>query len=135
MGRGGSANNSNFYTDYIFPTNMRMKNPGCTTTASHNLFVNKQYLSPDPIGLLGGVNPYAHVNNRLKFIDRLGLYKILSPDRDKSKCCKLMRGNISPKSWEKFPSIGRDSSFITDKEATLKYFSGVQNGEVTIPNH
>jgi len=84
---------------------------------------------------LGGVNPYAHANNRLKFIDRLRLYKILAPERDKSKCCKMMRGNISPKSWEKFPSIGRDSSFITDKEATLKYFSGVQNGEVTIPNH
>lgn len=46
MGREESANNSNFYTDYIFPTNMRMKNPGCTTTASHTLFVKQAISEP-----------------------------------------------------------------------------------------
>jgi RHS repeat-associated protein len=34
-----------------------------------------QYLTPDPIGLLGGVNPYGYVHNPLSWIDPLGLCK------------------------------------------------------------
>jgi len=32
-----------------------------------------QYLSPDPIGLSGGVNPYGYVHNPLGWVDPLGL--------------------------------------------------------------
>lgn len=32
-----------------------------------------QYISPDPIGLAGGVNPYGYVSNPLQWIDPLGL--------------------------------------------------------------
>ncbi|WP_369427118.1 RHS repeat-associated core domain-containing protein [Providencia sp. PROV236] len=32
-----------------------------------------QYISPDPIGLLGGFNPYGYVHNPTKYIDPLGL--------------------------------------------------------------
>ncbi|MBG5917264.1 RHS repeat domain-containing protein, partial [Providencia stuartii] len=32
-----------------------------------------QYISPDPIGLLGGLNPYSYVHNPTKFIDPYGL--------------------------------------------------------------
>ena len=32
-----------------------------------------QYISPDPIGLLGGLNPYSYVHSPTKFIDPLGL--------------------------------------------------------------
>lgn len=32
-----------------------------------------QYLSPDPIGLLGGLNPYGYVANPLRWVDPLGL--------------------------------------------------------------
>ncbi len=32
-----------------------------------------QYISPDPIGLAGGFNPYSYVHNPAKFVDPLGL--------------------------------------------------------------
>ncbi|WP_338804620.1 RHS repeat-associated core domain-containing protein [Xenorhabdus griffiniae] len=32
-----------------------------------------QYISPDPIGLAGGVNPYGYVHNPVNFVDPLGL--------------------------------------------------------------
>ncbi|WP_053067849.1 RHS repeat-associated core domain-containing protein [Xenorhabdus khoisanae] len=32
-----------------------------------------QYITPDPIGLAGGMNPYSYVSNPLKWIDPLGL--------------------------------------------------------------
>lgn len=38
-----------------------------------------QYVSPDPIGLLGGDNPYGYVVNPLKYIDPLGLCKTDAP--------------------------------------------------------
>ncbi|HEX4504041.1 MAG TPA: RHS repeat-associated core domain-containing protein [Scandinavium sp.] len=34
-----------------------------------------QYLSPDPIGLAGGINPYGYVANPLRWVDPLGLCK------------------------------------------------------------
>ncbi|CNH96732.1 YD repeat-containing protein [Yersinia aldovae] len=38
-----------------------------------------QYLCPDPIGLLGGVNPYAYVHNPLGWVDPLGLVAASTP--------------------------------------------------------
>ena len=35
-----------------------------------------QYISADPIGLLGGVNPYGYVANPLSWVDPLGLIAI-----------------------------------------------------------
>ncbi|TDB41262.1 sugar-binding protein, partial [Photorhabdus khanii subsp. guanajuatensis] len=32
-----------------------------------------QYLSPDPLGLAGGVNPYGYVHDPVSWIDPLGL--------------------------------------------------------------
>ncbi|MFP2424329.1 RHS repeat-associated core domain-containing protein, partial [Pseudescherichia vulneris] len=40
-----------------------------------------QYLTPDPIGLAGGVNPYGYVHNPLGWVDPLGL-----------ACCSIKPG-------------------------------------------
>ncbi len=32
-----------------------------------------QYISPDPIGLMGGLNPYGYVHNPLSWVDPFGL--------------------------------------------------------------
>ncbi|MDC9621326.1 DUF6531 domain-containing protein [Xenorhabdus sp. XENO-7] len=40
-----------------------------------------QYISPDPIGLLGGVNPYGYVYNPLTWIDPFGLVACSPKDR------------------------------------------------------
>ena len=60
-----------------------------------------QYLSPDPIGLAGGVNPYGYVANPLRWVDPLGL-----------ACCDFFKGTeytdkviVQMKSgdWHSFP--------------------------------
>ncbi len=38
-----------------------------------------QYLTPDPIGLAGGVNPYGYVHNPVGYIDPLGLVAVDAP--------------------------------------------------------
>ncbi|OTA15764.1 RHS family protein [Xenorhabdus beddingii] len=39
-----------------------------------------QYISPDPIGLLGGLNPYGYVHNPLSWVDPLGLTSCPPPE-------------------------------------------------------
>lgn len=48
----------------------------------HRYYDNEtvQYLSPDPIGLSGEVNPYGYVANPRKWIDPLGLTAEYKPD-------------------------------------------------------
>nr|WP_282564009.1 RHS repeat-associated core domain-containing protein [Providencia rettgeri] len=46
---------------------------------------NGQYISPDPIGLLGGVNPYGYVHCPTNFIDPLGLISSCSAEIDPKK--------------------------------------------------
>ncbi|MGY3866525.1 hypothetical protein [Aeromonas bivalvium] len=40
--------------------------------------------------------------------------------------------NISPTSWDQYPSIGRDGTFVTDTRGVMKYFEDARSGEVTI---
>jgi len=41
--------------------------------------------------------------------------------------------NISPKSWDAYPAIGRDGTFISNKQGVMKYFPHAGNvKEITI---
>ncbi|MBL5886573.1 RHS repeat-associated core domain-containing protein, partial [Lelliottia aquatilis] len=60
----------------------RLRFPGQYEDEESGLYYNRfryydaetgQYLSPDPIGLMGGTNPYGYVANPLRWVDPLGL--------------------------------------------------------------
>ncbi|WP_242607434.1 RHS repeat domain-containing protein, partial [Enterobacter hormaechei] len=92
-----------------------------------------RFTQQDPIGLAGGINLYQYAPNALKYIDPLGLCKVKSARARQAKMLKDDVGyNISPKSWDQYPAIGRDGTFITDKKGALKYFNGIEDGDVTI---
>nr|WP_275366857.1 RHS repeat-associated core domain-containing protein [Xenorhabdus bovienii] len=57
-----------------------------------------QYISPDPIGLLGGLNPYGYVHNPTEWVDPFGL-----AGKD---CDKLKWGN--PKSGPTYGHTFKD---------------------------
>ncbi|WP_449576533.1 RHS repeat-associated core domain-containing protein [Lelliottia nimipressuralis] len=59
------------HANCVFRVSTRMKNPGCITR--YYDCETGQYISPDPIGLAGGINPYGYVHNPLGWIDPLGL--------------------------------------------------------------
>ncbi|QMV99495.1 type IV secretion protein Rhs [Enterobacter hormaechei] len=83
--------------------------------------------------MAGGINLYQYAPNALKYIDPLGLCKVKSARARQAKMLKDDVGyNISPKSWDQYPAIGRDGTFITDKKGALKYFNGIEDGDVTI---
>jgi RHS repeat-associated protein len=80
-GREESANDANI--------SCRLRFPGQYEDEESGLYYNRfwyydcetgQYISPDPIGLLGGVNPYGYVHNSLGWIDPLGL-ACVCPDK------------------------------------------------------
>ncbi|EBS7635149.1 DUF4150 domain-containing protein [Salmonella enterica] len=120
----------------------RLRFPGQYEDTESGLYYNRfryydcetgQYLCADPIGLAGGINLYQYAPNPLKYIDPLGLCKVEGARARQAQMLQDDVGyNISPKSWDQYPAIGRDGTFVTDKEGALKYFSGIENGEVTI---
>nr|WP_281241275.1 RHS repeat-associated core domain-containing protein [Thorsellia anophelis] len=102
-----------------------------------------QYLTTDPIGLAGGFNPYGYVHNPTGWIDPLGLVccefdsGMSRVEAARLRQAKMLQDNIgyniSPKSWEQYPSIGKNGTFVTDKEGALKYFD-TKSGEINIPS-
>jgi RHS repeat-associated protein len=91
------------------------------------------YLSQDPIGLAGN-NPtlYGYVKDTNSWVDVFGLDVILARKRQFQMLTDNIGYNISPNSWDSYPTIGRSGTFITDKKAlnVLGDFSG--KSEITI---
>ncbi|WP_244590457.1 RHS repeat-associated core domain-containing protein, partial [Xenorhabdus stockiae] len=99
-----------------------------------------QYISPDPIGLLGGVNPYSYVHNPVNFIDPFGLAGKNCQEKD----LKLSSPNPVPKSvreeYEKIitgkgtPRVDRDTGIqktLEDRKGkTNKFWIGAKEWQV-----
>jgi len=86
-----------------------------------------QYLTPDPIGLLGGVNPYGYVHNPLSWVDPLGL-----------ACCPGANGKIStPGNMQKQVERGQaprdiirvDKGHIPGQEPHVHYKDGTSSNQ------
>lgn len=62
-------------------------------------------------------NLYQYAPNPIKYIDPLRLCKAESSRARQAKMLKDdVEYNISPKSWDEYPAIGRHGTFITDKK-------------------
>ncbi|WP_249126436.1 RHS repeat-associated core domain-containing protein, partial [Aeromonas popoffii] len=118
-----------------------------------------RFITPDPIGLAGGLNNYQYAPNPTGWVDPLGLTNVKEnglnnidgkaspslqggPEEPPSVVAAQARQhimlsdnqgfNISPSSWDQYPSIGRDGTFVTDKHGAVKYFGEVNSDSVTI---
>jgi len=93
------------------------------------------YISKDPIGLAGNnPNLYAYTHDSNSWVDPFGLDIVdLARQRQAEMLVDNIGYNISPISWDAYPSIGRAGTFVTDKKALeiLGDFSGKSN--ITIP--
>ncbi|WP_338114488.1 RHS repeat-associated core domain-containing protein, partial [Xenorhabdus bovienii] len=96
-----------------------------------------QYLTPDPIGLAGGVNPYAYVQNPTGWIDPLGLnsgkcgdtVSVFRVETDHANSKRIFideKGNVSIPDKERmlFLNFGEESRAMT--------FRGTEGGDKII---
>ncbi|WP_321573075.1 RHS repeat domain-containing protein, partial [Hafnia alvei] len=103
----------------------RLRFPGQYEDDESGLFYNRyryydgdtgQYVSPDPIGLAGGVNPYGYVSNPLRWLDPLGLCKADVENKDllhfDPKPPHIDPKNIGGKTPAEIDKIARESGLI-----------------------
>lgn len=73
------------------------------------------------------------MSNPLKYTDPFGLCKV---DGARARQAQMLEDNlgynISPQSWDEYSLLGRDGTFITDKNGVFKYFDNIASGDITI---
>ncbi|EBU8678179.1 RHS repeat-associated core domain-containing protein [Salmonella enterica subsp. enterica serovar Parkroyal] len=134
----------------------RRRFPGQYEDAESGLYYNRfryydseavQYLTPDPVGLAGGVNLYAYVPNPLKYIDPLGLCKVergadVTPDiiQDalKGDTMQTLQGSVSLPAIQRYvarllkgdvaPPIKVDGNVVV--EGNHRYVAGKVTGKM-----
>jgi len=121
-GREESANDANI--------SCRLRFPGQYEDEESGLYYNRfryydcetgQYISPDPIGLAGGLNPYGYVHNPLGWIDPLGLACCVIKARSRNEVFRLA------KEYAQVPRISRGGLNISLDD--LKVTSRGENWE------
>ncbi|MEQ9883631.1 hypothetical protein ABRP83_15850, partial [Pectobacterium brasiliense] len=87
-----------------------------------------QYLSPDPIGLAGGIRPQGYVHNPLEWVDPLGL----TPKEDKEK---KPHGNSkdSQKAQHGYEIIDNDTGNVVKTGVSQSKLKVGPNGELSSP--
>lgn len=95
-----------------------------------------RFITPDPIGLLGGINLYSYAPNPLSWFDPLGLEKCLLSAADKKKMGDAPNGMDSPhrhhigrenapKNWSK-----QNRDYVTQVHDVLEYFGIDKNKDL-----
>jgi RHS repeat-associated protein len=101
-----------------------------------------QHLTSDPIGLAGGLRTHAYVHDPMQLYDPLALAECAVGDTvsDTVRAARLRQAamldadqgfNVSPVSWDKYPTIGRNGSYITDLQGITDITGPLNAGGVT----
>jgi len=107
-----------------------------------------RFINQDPIGLLGGTNNYEYVSNPTAWVDPYGLSAKPEDCSGLGQATEFRRSleararqqrmleenvgyNISPISWDVYPTIGRAGSFLTDYMGVFGYFEDVASASRT----
>ncbi|RYY76051.1 MAG: RHS repeat protein [Gammaproteobacteria bacterium] len=91
-----------------------------------------QFTTQDPIGLLGGINNYQYAPNPTGWVDPFGLCKEeLRVNKARQRQYEMLKQdvgyNVSPIGWDAYPSIGREGSFISDKQSVTDILGNIDS--------
>jgi len=90
-----------------------------------------QFITQDPIGLLGGVNNYQYAPNPVGWVDPFGLSckEQQRIQRARERQHQMLEDNVgfnvSPSDWDAYPSIGRAGSFVSDKQSVTDVIGSI----------
>ena len=91
------------------------------------------YASPDPIGLAGGDRPQGYVERPTCWADPLGLAALTSAQQRQHQMLTDDVGyNVSPHSFDQYPAIGREFTYLTDQQAIADVIGPIGGGRTIV---